>query len=598
MGKRFRIVTKRLRHFRFFGGLRYAEMSSRNVFQKKEEGVVLVTIQITRRLTMTTPQARGGSQLTVQLKPHQETAHLFFDKALRAHKSALCSDAMGLGKTVTAFALACSRCPAKNAIVLVMLPKAPKGEWIGQIGRHFDPNTVHMLNFEGAAKKRTAELQTAIDAAKEDKVMLFVLCTFGIVCTSVPVLNSHTWDFIIMDECQKVTNVNTKVSKAVSNVTGTAKCPLLGLSGTPVANSALRDMAGLAKSLYPNVPKMHDPDTISECRSLLRQTHMGRAISDVKELALPEKTVIPKTIAFKVAGEVEAYDTAIQRMHKAYQQWQFAMRQQNSGEREWRRKIYEGALQQVRGTATHLDLTAVRLGEMSVETARTSSKELYIFHLLRKIRRHDKHDKTQTPLIITSCSTTVLSILEYHLQQEFSDMELFSYTGKLSTQQRLEILAAWEACPNGVLLLSTNAGSTGMTLTHATVMIGMDTLAHPNWAVMEQVEARIFRIGQTKPVTLYRLATTGTIDTVVGGTVHAAKKAASMALLTNSTQPIPPVPSIYSGTMEEWKKYKKYKTDKQQQQQQQQQQQTETADKPLAKNSIHERREERRVKPY
>ena len=171
----------------------------------------------------------------------------------------------------------------------------------------------------------------------------------------------------------------------------------------------------------------------------------------------------------------------------------------------------------------------------------------------------DLKKNRNTPIIINSRSTTVLKILQSHLIRRFATIQLFSYHGGLSTSKRIDVLNQWEACPNGILLLSTKSGSTGMTLTHAHVMISIDALSDPNWSILDQVEARIYRIGQKHKVTLYRLAIIGTVDEVIGGEIHNFKKEASQQILSNSENQKKVssvnIPSIYYKATQKWANY-------------------------------------------
>lgn len=61
-----------------------------------------------------------------------------------------------------------------------------------------------------------------------------------------------------------------------------------------------------------------------------------------------------------------------------------------------------------------------------------------------------------------------------------------------------------------VFVIATRAGGEGLTLTAAEVVVFMDLDWNPQ--VTLQAEARAYRIGQTKPVTVYKLCTRGTVE--------------------------------------------------------------------------------------
>jgi len=79
-----------------------------------------------------------------------------------------------------------------------------------------------------------------------------------------------------------------------------------------------------------------------------------------------------------------------------------------------------------------------------------------------------------------------------------------------------------------LFLLSTRAGGLGINLTAADYVVHLDPWWNP--AVEDQATDRAHRIGQTKPVTVYRLIARGTIEEAVLE-MHDAKKKLAMAVL-------------------------------------------------------------------
>jgi len=535
----------------------------------------------------------NGGKLQTDLKPHQTSASNFFYNSLKTYNSGLCSDQMGLGKTLLALSIACK---IKNGIgnILVILPSAPKREWLQQIETHLVKSTVCVSNFEGKQSQREAILTHDIIYASKKNQLLITLCSYGIMTTSIDFLNTKTWNLIIFDECQYLKNEKTQISKAGMQIK--SSCPRFGLSGTPCANSALKDLTGICKILYPTRILLHNPETF-ENEPVFEKTHLGRNIDQIQELSLPMKRIKQIPLEFETKEEVHAYDSAIKKLQNAYYHMQSA---QSGTDREQRRKIYEGALQQTEGAATHPDLTHVRLGKIEIENARISTKEKSVFNILNHYMERDRLKKRDTPIIINSRSTTVLAILHTHLKRQFPTINLFCYNGRLNPSQRIAVLNQWEACPNGILLLSTKAGSTGMTLIHAHVMISIDALSDPNWSILDQVEARIYRIGQKHKVSLYRLSMTGTVDEVIGGEIHQFKREASKTILYQTTKQksktTKDIPSIYGKATNNWIKYIETLKEKKDIRLPQQYLQHDAT--PLKRHNIIEKRKMQRHHPY
>jgi SNF2 family DNA or RNA helicase len=79
-----------------------------------------------------------------------------------------------------------------------------------------------------------------------------------------------------------------------------------------------------------------------------------------------------------------------------------------------------------------------------------------------------------------------------------------------STLSRQERVNAFQSGEGDIFLISLKAGGSGLNLTAADYVIHMDPWWNP--AVEEQASDRAHRIGQTRPVTIYRLITQHTIE--------------------------------------------------------------------------------------
>jgi len=89
-------------------------------------------------------------------------------------------------------------------------------------------------------------------------------------------------------------------------------------------------------------------------------------------------------------------------------------------------------------------------------------------------------------------------------------------------------VAAFQAGDGDVFLISLKAGGTGLNLTAADYVIHLDPWWNP--AVEDQASDRAHRIGQTKPVTIYRLVAAETIEAKILE-LHAAKRDLAAAVL-------------------------------------------------------------------
>ena len=82
--------------------------------------------------------------------------------------------------------------------------------------------------------------------------------------------------------------------------------------------------------------------------------------------------------------------------------------------------------------------------------------------------------------------------------------------GSTSMKRRKEAVESFQSGKGDVFLISLKAGGTGLNLTAADYVFHMDPWWNP--AVEDQATDRAHRIGQQRPVNVYRFITRGTIE--------------------------------------------------------------------------------------
>ena len=105
--------------------------------------------------------------------------------------------------------------------------------------------------------------------------------------------------------------------------------------------------------------------------------------------------------------------------------------------------------------------------------------------------------------------------------------------GSTPTKKRKDIIASFQAGEGDVFLISLKAGGTGLNLTAADYVIHMDPWWNP--AVEDQATDRAHRIGQTRPVNVYRFITKGTIEEKILD-LHHSKRGLADSLLDGSSK--------------------------------------------------------------
>ncbi|KDD72906.1 SNF2 family domain-containing protein, partial [Helicosporidium sp. ATCC 50920] len=140
---------------------------------------------------------------------------------------------------------------------------------------------------------------------------------------------------------------------------------------------------------------------------------------------------------------------------------------------------------------------------LSSEQLHSSSKFVFLAKLLPRLKAAGSR-----PLIFSQW-TAVLDVMEWlmdELQLPYVRMD-----GSTAVEERLATVDRFNNCPEVfAFLLSTRAGGQGLNLVGADTVILHDVDFNPQ--IDRQAEDRCHRLGQTKPVTVYRLVTEGSVD--------------------------------------------------------------------------------------
>ncbi|KFY68354.1 hypothetical protein V496_01151 [Pseudogymnoascus sp. VKM F-4515 (FW-2607)] len=147
--------------------------------------------------------------------------------------------------------------------------------------------------------------------------------------------------------------------------------------------------------------------------------------------------------------------------------------------------------------------------------------------------------KQKKKILIFSDFTRMLDLVEDFLAirgGNGSEFRVARLDGSTSRARRNLAIRLFNdlASESRVMLISTRAGGLGINLTSATEVIFLDQDWNPQITV--QAEARAHRIGQTKPVTIYKLVSQGTVEEQMLGRIQ--KKLYLSAKVTESLQDI------------------------------------------------------------
>ncbi|MDE0364093.1 MAG: DEAD/DEAH box helicase [Gammaproteobacteria bacterium] len=431
------------------------------------------------------------STLQAELRPYQVDGYRWLARLSRLRAGACLADDMGLGKTVQALAVLLDRAPGGPA--LVVAPTSVVANWVDE-ARRFAP-TLNVRRYTGTVAERARLLD-------EPAPFDLYLTTYGVMQNDIEQLAGVTWHSAVLDEAQAIKNPATRRARAARQLSADFRAVT---TGTPIQNN-LMDLHSLFSFLNPGLlgsqekfranfgePVERDGDEAARTRlrRIISPFVLRRLKTEVLD-DLPERTEITLHVALS-PEEATLYEALRQR---AVEELEAA--------REEAQDAGEGERFQLFAHLTRLRLACCnpRLVLDRGVTAPESSKLKTFAETLDELlaNRHK--------VLVFSQFVMHLKLVRQYLEAENISFQYLD--GSTPAKARSERIAAFQSGQGDVFLISLKAGGTGLNLTAADYVIHMDPWWNP--AVEDQASDRAHRIGQTRPVTIYRLVTEGTIE--------------------------------------------------------------------------------------
>lgn len=434
------------------------------------------------------------STFQAQLREYQIAG---FDWASRlAHwgAGACLADDMGLGKTLQALAVLLAR--ASQGPSLVIAPTSVCFNW-QQEALKFAP-TLNIKLFADAP----STLQR-IELLNDLKPFDCVIISYGLLQRETDILKEVRWHSIVADEAQALKNPLTKRTKAAIALKGDFK---MITTGTPIEND-LTELWSLFRFINPGLlgnlkrfgQRFSTPiENAKEDKLAARKASQGlkaliqpfilRRMKNQVLTELPPRTDI--TIQVEMSQKERDFYEALRL--NAIDNISQAGQQANAGEQRIRMLA---ELVKLRQACCHPKL-------VMAETDISSAKLAALNELLDELTLNNHK------ALIFSQFVGHLKIIKQHLEAKgFSYQYLDGSTPQKERQKRVN---AFQAGEGDIFLISLKAGGSGLNLTAADYVIHMDPWWNP--AVEEQASDRAHRMGQKRPVTIYRLITQNTIE--------------------------------------------------------------------------------------
>jgi superfamily II DNA or RNA helicase len=445
------------------------------------------------------------------LRPYQREG-LGWLQWLATHGFGGClADDMGLGKTVQVLAHL-HRQHAEGRLTqpaLIVAPTSVLPNWRAELAR-FTPK-LRVLEWTGS---RRAGLLGQLAEVE------IVLISYPLLGRDVETLSTRRWAAVVCDESQLIRNPATLAARALRRLDADQR---LCLTGTPLENhlgelwaqfdfllpGLLGNRAQFNRLWRAPVERRRDREATRRLKRLLKPFLLRRTKDQVVR-DLPPKSLILRAIELE-GRQRELYEAL--RVHLSRELGAVV------GERGADRARIQvlDALLKLRQVCCDPRLLPAPLGQNIEASAKLARLLVMLESLISEGRR----------VLVFSQFTSMLALIETALQAR--KIRYVILTGQ--TEDRETPVRRFQAGEVPVFLLSLKAGGYGLNLTTADTVIHYDPWWNP--AAEAQATDRAYRIGQDKPVFVYRLIAAGTVEEKIQD-LQARKQELADAILDDS----------------------------------------------------------------
>ena len=463
---------------------------------------------------------------------YQKTGVQWLAELHKQQVGGIVGDEMGLGKTVQLIALVAALHYSNqlDRPVLVVAPATLLRQWVSEFHRWWPPLRVAILHSSGSgminvereddydldnfhAKKTgssSAAKRIVNGVVKKGHVLV---TTYTGLQTYADVLRPIEWEYAVLDEGHKIRNPNASITITCKELNTRNR---IILSGTPVQNN-LTELWSLFDFISParlgtllefreqfeipikqggyanasNFQVVQAEQRAEILKAAISKYLLQRLKVDVAA-DLPEKT--EQVLFCKLTGpQLEAYKSFL----GSEEVTQILNRQRQS--------LY--GIDILRKICNHPDLLNKELSSKAgyeYGSPKLSSKLQLTKDLLQKVMIPNGH-KT----LLFSQGKLMLNIIEKCIRE--CGITYVRLDGETPIEKRQPMIDKFNTDPNiHVFLITTRTGGLGTNLTGADRIIIFD----PDWNPSTDLQARerAWRLGQDKPVKIYRLMTEGTIE--------------------------------------------------------------------------------------
>ena len=424
--------------------------------------------------------------LTTKLFPYQQKGILF---AAKAGRSMIC-DEMGLGKTIQAIGVA-ELMKEERGIsrVLIVCPTSLKYQWQSEIKR-FSSSTVQVI--EGLPHIRRGQYESEA---------FYKIVSYHTLSHDLDSINQVEFDMVILDEAQRIKNWKTKIAQSVKKIRSSYA---LVLTGTPLENK-LEELYSIVQfidpfKLGPYYQFLDYYQVKNETGRVVGYKHLhevSQKLSDImirrskKEVMseLPER--MDKNLFVSMTeqqmGMHEEFGNIVARIADKWKKLGFL------NEQDRQRLLINLNLMRMVCDSTYI----------VDQQTRHDTKIGELMNILEEYL-----DGNDEKVVVFSQWERMTRLVA----RELDDMGIgYRYLhGGVPSKNRKDLFDHFNNDPSCRVFLSTDAGSTGLNLQTASMIINLDIPWNP--AVLEQRIGRVHRYGQKNKVSVINFVSTGTIE--------------------------------------------------------------------------------------
>ena len=444
---------------------------------KKWQEAIKILKNISKIDRLETPE-----KLKAVLRDYQKDGFSYLNFLQQNRLGGILADDMGLGKTVQTISLFVH----SQGKYLVIAPTSVVENWDLELAK-FAPHLKKIIFRAGDRSEHFKNLKD-VDV---------VVTSYALLVRDFEKIKDFKFDTVIIDEAQMAKNHHSKIYSFIKKLNSPVK---IALTGTPMENNLLElwamfslvspglfsDVENFTENFRRPIEKLNDKEALEKLRTRIKPFILRRK-KELVEKELPAKTI--QTVFL----EMDPKHRVIYDLHLQKEREKVLGLLESGGFKTNRFAILE-SLTKMRRLCLHPRLIDEK--HKNISGIKVESLGEYLETVAAEGNK----------ILVFSQFTSFLAIIREQL-----DKDKYSYLYlDGSTKNRGELVKKFQEGSDKIFLISLKAGGFGLNLTAANYCVLLDPWWNP--AVEKQAVDRTHRIGQTKPVFVYKFIIKNTIE--------------------------------------------------------------------------------------